>query len=218
MVIFQEGILSNILSIVFIILIFSGWFDWYFVKKENLYLKNTFLAVGVLAFFFTFVTIPIPNLNWKLSIGGFVFPMVFYFWIWLKISSEEKLQLFASTILLSAIYFLIKELIRLDPILLFWEQNLEIAFILSIVIVTVSLQLTHRLILVFGSHVFGEFIFHFHHRHFNYPLILGDGGFRDLLWLSVIDIMVLHLVLQWVVQKIKLKKPIKIWKTRGKEH
>ena len=217
MAIYHAGIMTNILSIIFIILIFSGWLDWYF-KKDNIVTKNVILRISVIAFFSIFITIPVPYLNWDINVGGYLFPLLLYFWLWLKIKPEEKLQLFASTILLAAIFFLIKELIRLDPILLFWKQNIEIPLVISVIILSVASSFFHRFLLAIGSLVFGEFIFHFHHRYYDYALILGDGAFRDLLWISTINIIVLHIALQWFISRIRIKKTLKIWKTRGKEH
>ena len=214
MAIFQAGIMTNILSIIFIILIFSGWLDWYF-KKDNRVTKNAIIRISVVAFFSIFITIPVPYLNWDINVGGYLFPLLLYFWLWLKIKPEEKLQLFASTILLAAIFFLIKELIRLDPILLFWKQNIEIPLIISVIILSVASSFFHRFLLAIGSHVFGEFIFHFHHRNYDYALVLGDGAFRDLLWMATINIIVLHVALQWFMSRIGIKKSIKIWKNKG---
>lgn len=200
MITINPGILSNLILLLLFILILTGWFsDLY--KTANKYIVIFFLPLTYIA---TLINIPISD-RWEINIGGFVIPLIVYIYL-LKGMKGSRIYLITATLLLGTTYFLFKELIRLDPILLFWEEIYELTLFLVIIVLIVVSKLNYRIALLIGGIQLGEFLYSFANKEFLGYLTIGNDYLRDILWFSIIEIMVIHFLFKW----------IKAWKSVGK--
>ncbi|KXG43649.1 YphA family membrane protein [Tepidibacillus decaturensis] len=200
----NDGVLTNLILLIMIILVSTGWFQSIVSEIGKGKVIFIFLAIFILSM----IELPF-NYQWKVNMGGFIVPMVFYFYFWIKGDKADKPYLFAATTLLGAIYFLFKELIRLDPILMLWNEQIEITFFLVMIVLFVSNKLVVRLALLIGGLLLGEIFYSFHHRTHFPQIILGNALQRDILWLSLIQLYffqhLMILVKNWVKDKQLIK-------------
>ncbi len=205
----NPGILTNLILVILLILIWSGWFQS-FIKELGT--ERSISLFLVLTFVFLFLDVQITS-NWKINIGGFLFPLIGYLVILFKEYKKERLHLLIATILLGASFFLFKELIRLDPILLVMDEVYQITLLLSVMIIIVASKLSHRIILLLGGILLGDFLFQLRHEKTLSYIYLGGSNISDILWMAVIFLIVLHSIFIGVTERVKEKK-MKIMKIR----
>lgn len=201
----NAGVLTNIIFLLLIILILSGWLQSliYHIgseKKAAVYL--------ILIYVSFFLHLPIAA-NWKVNVGGFLIPGIAYFVLWIKGNLQDKMQLLAATALLGTSYFLFKELIRIDPILLIWNEVYQTAFFLILVVMLVVTKLIDRITLLLGGILLGELIFNIRHKDLFTNIVLGNAEVRDILWFSLLQVIAIHYLIVAMKEWIKRKKSIK---------
>lgn len=188
----NPGVLSNLILLLLFILILTDWFpDLY--NAANKYIVISFLPLIYLA---SQINLPLGD-GWKINLGGFILPLIIYIYL-LKGMQGSRVYLITATTLLGTTYFLFKELIRLDPILLFWEELYELSIFLVVIVMIVVYKLEYRIALLIGGIQFGELLFSYSNKEFFTNITLGDGNLRDVLWFSIIEIMVLHFLFKWI--------------------
>jgi len=200
-----DGVYSNLIIIGMAILIISGWFST-LVDKFGTPKKTASLIIIIL------VMIPFDvslTNGIIINVGGFILPFIIYFFFWLQMTTPQRIHIFSATILLGASFFLMRELFRLDPILLFWDEKYQIPLFMTILAFIVDTELFRRILLIVGGNLLGELTFSFRNQEVMNEIVLGDGHFRDLLWISIITITTFHYVTQTL--KAILKQKI-IWK------
>ncbi len=198
----NSGVLANMILFLFSILIITGWFHHFiegFGSKRNLVLY--FIMIIILSN----TEVSIVN-GLQINIGGFLLPIIGYLYLLFKVIKKDTLYILTATILLATSYFLFKELIRLDPVLLFWGELYQVSALLVIIIIFVVPKYTYRITLLHGGILLGEFIFYFHHRATFTNVILGDGEIRDIMWFSFIEIIIYEQIIQLIKGWIKRKK------------
>lgn len=208
MIIINPGIIANFIILLIIILIITDWFTP--LVKD--YGKKIVIIYLLASFIFFYTAIPI-NEKWNINVGGYIFPALIYFFILFKKVKQDIVYVSTATILLGSSYFLFKELVRLDPILLFWDELYEFTlFILIITLVTAS-KLTHRIALLMGGLLLGELLFNLRHHNNFLVITLGDAKFRDLLWFSFSQLVILNYLLKWannIYKKVRITNFAKI--------
>ena len=204
----NSGILAILIIIVMAILISTDWFSTLISGVG----KRKVIIYLILILFTFYLNLPITN-GWKVSIGGFIIPLITYLKL-VKGIKEEKIYLLSATILLGATYFLFKEIIRLDPILLFWDELYQLSLILVLIILIIASSLKYKITLFFGGMLLGEFIFNYHHRNDVLVILLGNDQFKDLFWLGLIQIFFFYYVFMAIKQGIKRISNINIIKIR----
>jgi len=178
----NPGVISNLILLLLFILILTDWFSELY-KKANKYIVISFLPLTYLT---TLINIPLSN-GWEMNLGGFILPLVVYIYL-LKGMQGSRSYLLTATMLLGTTYFLFKELIRLDPILLFWEELYELSFFLVVIVMVVVSKLEYRIALLIGGIQLGEFLFSYSNKEFFTYFTLGNSNLRDILWFSIIEI------------------------------
>lgn len=205
MITINPGVLSNLILFLLFILILTGWFsDLY--KTANRYIVISFLP---LTYFATLINIPISD-RWEINIGGFVVPLIVYIYL-LKGMKGSRIYLITATVLLGTTYFLFKELIRLDPILLFWEEIYELTLFLVIIVLVVVSKLNYRIALLIGGIQLGEFLFSFTNKEYLTFITIGNSYLRDILWFSIIEVVAIHFIFKWIKA---LRNSGKLWRNR----
>ncbi|OEF97285.1 hypothetical protein BHF71_03890 [Vulcanibacillus modesticaldus] len=211
MSIINDGAISIIIQIILSILIITDWFSSTIfelgVKKRVV----LYIMAGLLMIFISF---PLRS-NWEINLGGFVLPIIGYLFILFKrVSSKDKIQVLTATLLLASSYFLLKELILLEPIILFMKESYQISILLSILVILIASKQVHRFALILGGITFGEFIFNFRHQELLYRVVVGDGEARDVLWISLLIVLILdNLIIDvknWFKKKSKLTITLRI--------
>lgn len=198
----NPGVLSNLIILLLYILILTGWFsDLY--KTVNKYLVITFLPLTFLA---NLINVPIAG-GLEVNLGGFIIPLIVYIYL-LSEMKGDRVYLITATILLGSAYFLFRELIRLDPILLFWEELYELSLFLVVIVMIVVTKLKYRIALLIGGIQLGDFLFSFTNKQFFTVLTLGSSNLRDVLWFSVIEIIMLYFLYKTIKSRRNRKLTI----------
>jgi len=201
----NSGVLSGLVILVLLILVASGWFTSS-ISKYSSNRKATLLLLVI--FIGNFLNFPLQN-GWVINVGGFVIPAVVILTILFK-DSKERLHLLTAALLLGAVYFLAKELIRLDPILLLLKELYQMSGLLVLIATLVTPGLGRKIVLLVGGILLGELYFNLHHQESFYRIVLGDGETRDLIWFSLVQLGILHIFIRelkkWLKDRRKLKK------------
>lgn len=198
MITINPGVLSNLIVLLLFILILTGWFSELY-NVANKYVVIFFLPITFLA---NLINIPIGD-GLKINLGGFIIPLIIYIYLLIGIE-KDRVYLITATILIGSTYFLFKEMIRLDPILLFWEELYELSLFLVVIVMVVASKLKYRIALLIGGIQLGELLFSFSNKGYLTVITLGNSNLRDVLWFSVIEIIMLYF----------LFKLIKSWRNR----
>lgn len=198
MITINPGVLSNLIVLLLFILILTGWFSELY-NVANKYFVIFFLPITFLA---NLINIPIED-GLKINLGGFIIPLIIYIYLLIGIE-KDRVYLITATILIGSAYFLFKEMIRLDPILLFWEELYELSLFLVVIVMVVASKLKYRIALLIGGIQLGELLFSFSNKGYLTVITLGNSNLRDVLWFSVIEIIMLYF----------LFKLIKSWRNR----
>lgn len=204
MIIINSGILANLVVLILLILIYSGWFPESVAKISS---KNQVTFFMIVTLFGFFIELPLVN-GWKINLGGFFVPLV---WVLIllvyKKKNENRLFHLVSTIaLLGASYFLLREIIRLDPVLLFIKELYQLTFFIVLITQLVVSNLKEKVALVIGGIILGELLFNLHHQTAFYQIVLGDRTTRDVLWLSLILIVFADFFLGKLKNWLRIKK------------
>lgn len=203
----NAGVLANIIIILLIVLIFTDWFSVVdrLGRQKTIYFLFLFLVSSQFS-------ISIPN-DWQINIGGFILPLLIYF-VLLWAFRKDRLYILTATLLLGSSYFLFKELIRLDPILLFWDEIYELSFFMVFILMIIAAKLQHKIMLLIGGFLLGEFLFNFNHRDVFEEIVLGNGNLRDYLWFSFVQLISYHYIVIQIANWFRKKNYITFIKIR----
>jgi hypothetical protein len=193
----NPGYLSHILYLMMLILILTGWFSDKIEQRYRSWAWAFILAWPVLnllsiSYFEAFVVQASYLLIWL----GAVF-------LWVKIPPEHQMSALTMGILLGSIVYLLKEMMRMDPVLIWLGEEMNILLILiSIVIFSFSALKARLFAMTFGL-CLGELLYVLSNVHFYVSSpILGDSSFQDLWWISATVTVFLHYSLLLVRSKV----------------
>lgn len=183
------------------ILVSTGWFR---STIEHLGTRSLVILYFIFIFFAFFIDIDLKGI--RINAGGFLFPLAGFIILWLQLVRFEKIQMGLASILLGSSYFLFKEILHLDPVLLILEESYQISILLLIIVIGVSLKPNHQILLLFGGSLFGDLMFQLRHRDSFTQLELGNREMRDILWLSILSVMLINAIFPRLFNFMKKKK------------
>lgn len=188
MVKINNGVITNLILIAIAILVLTDWFSYLVKKFGSKKIIIIFLIVTNISFL---INVPIYN-EMKINIGGYIIPFFIFLYEFKRIDFKEKINLLTAVLLLGASYFFMKEIFRLDPIMLLMNEVYQIAILMVITVMIVTSKLNHRITLLIGGTLLGEFLFNLHHLDSFYNITLGNGEFRDILSIAIIEVVLVH--------------------------
>lgn len=197
----NSGVLANIIVLTLLILMSTGWFR---STVEHIGVRSLIILYFIFIFFAFLIDLDLKGV--RINAGGFLFPLAGFIILWLKLARFEKIQMGLASVLLGSSYFLIKELLYLDPVLLILEESYQITILLLFIVIGVSLKPNHQIMLLFGGSLFGDLMFQLRHRHSFAQLELGSREMRDILWLSILSVVLLNAMFPKLFNFLKKKK------------
>lgn len=169
------------------ILIGTGWFD---SIKEDLGLDRSPIVVFLLGE--VMISDQVVTVSSTLQIyGGFLlFLLLFRF---LLRRSQNTLYILGSSIcLFASVLFFIRE--RISPVSVGLTYVIIIVTLWMVILVTCSTysSLKDRMMVISGGIFLAEILRLVFHREELNPVLLGDRMFRDLLWASMLILLLVH--------------------------
>ena len=209
-IVINAGVLSNLIILFLIILISTGWFSTFI---NNVGSKRTVIIFLLFTYILTFIELPYI-FGLRINIGGFILPVIGSVFLLIKVIRKDIIHMLTATFLLGASYFLIKEIIRLDPVLLIVDEKYEIPPLIIAFVIFVIPKLINRIYLIISGIMTGEFIYIYQHQVIFDGFILGSGEARDIMWLAIVEIIILEYFLGGILSFIKNKKYYNLLKLR----
>jgi len=188
-----------------LILFILLWMDWFepFLKQMQIK-KRAFAFYLMFYLLFSFVTFSMFGL-FQLNVGLFVFPALLLFWGWGTENRENRMMIFSSFILVGVNLFLLRYVIRLDPVLLILEEP----FLCTLVAVIFGLFLARSqkdVFLIIGSGIYlMEILFQWWTYTRGGNVYLGEGMFSDIFLLSIIGGLFLRRGFEWVMSCLSFR-------------
>ncbi|MGD9678591.1 MAG: hypothetical protein AB7V16_09650 [Vulcanibacillus sp.] len=184
MVLINYGVLASLIVLILNVLLLTGWFKTIIKNMGKRKTISNYLTLTLLLFF---INISITS-SWTINVGGFILPLIGTFYLLLK--EEEKIYILSSILLLGVIYFLVKEIVYIEPILLIGNDIIQSSIIISIVVIIIGTRIENQIIIALGGILFGDILFNLNHREVLVQIAFGNALTRDIIWLSLLQIIV----------------------------
>ncbi|TCS84126.1 hypothetical protein EDD72_102169 [Tepidibacillus fermentans] len=140
-------------------------------------------------------------------------PIIVYFYLWVHVDNN-RIYSFFSVMLLGAIYLSLRVFLRSDPILIIFEESIQISLFLSMIILFMAQNLIDAFSLYLGGYVMGELFFLFYNwGNRQSEFVLGDQLVRDILVFGSFEIWMAWMLIELFKQWNKQRK-IRIWRKR----
>lgn len=201
------GVFSILIIILLIVLLLTDWFKTLFMRLGKTKTLCIYLALTLVLFFVNISITSFININ----LGGFVLSIIGFLYLFKK--EKKKIFILSATFLLSTIYFLIKEIGYIEPVLLNKNEILQFSIIVSLVVILIETKIENQVIIIIGGILLGDFLFNINHRDVISKLILGNAMTRDIIWLSLFQILILNSFVSELKKRVKKLMSISI-KTR----
>ncbi len=202
MIVINYGVFANLIIVLLIVLLLTDWFKTIFIRLGKT--KRIFLYLAI-TFVLFFVNVSITSFI-VINLGGFVLSII-GFVVLLK-NEKEKIYILSATFLLGAIYFLIKEIGYIEPVLLYKNVIIQFSILVSLTVIIIGTKIENQVIMILGGIVLGDLLFNLNHKDVIIKLILGNAMTRDIIWLSLFQILIINSFLSRV--RILFKKLISI--------
>lgn len=202
MIIINSGVLATLIVILINILVLTGWFKSIIEKIGKL---NTISIYLVLTLIFFFINISI-NSSLTINIGGLILPIIGILYLLRK--QEEKIYIICAILLLGTIYFLIKEVIYIEPVLLLGNEVIQFSILVSLIVIVIGTKIEHQVPIVLGGILLGDLFFNLNHKEIINQITLGGALTRDIIWLSLAQILLIKSLFSEI--KLLFKKILSI--------
>ncbi|GAB7386246.1 hypothetical protein BSNK01_00810 [Bacillaceae bacterium] len=164
-----------------LLLWFSGFFDnW--LKKAGI----PFWALGgilIAAAFAHWVKLDVAA-GVELNAGGFLLPFLLAFAMWTKAEERYRLTLLTQAFFTGATLFLLREMFRLDPVLMVVDELYLLAVAAVVISFVAAKSFAHLFIVLAMGLSFQETLFQLGLREHLPAVELGEGYYCDLWWVT----------------------------------
>jgi hypothetical protein len=181
----NPGYLSYILYSLAVILICTGWFTEN-VKGNN---RKWMWLFAVMWPLLSWVSISIFG---SITIqGAFLLLLIAIVIFWLKVKSDQKISALTLGFLLGSVVYLLKEMMKMDPVLVVLDADFNIALLLTLIVLFAFSNLSARMFSITFGLVMGDYLTFFSNPYLaNTPVLLGDRSFQDLWWLTAAMVVI----------------------------
>lgn len=198
----NSGHIAYLFMFILLIMLWMGWLRSFLMQikvRERLF--ALFLAFS---FLFSFLNVPITD-KFSINIGLFLFPMLLFLWVWGNEDKESRMNIFASFLLLGVNLFLLRYVIRIDPVLLIMSEALMIGLVAMIIVLILGKNIK-QVFLITGM---GVYLMEFLYQGWVYihskEMVWGDGVFCDALLFSLIGAVLLRRGIEWVMSCLSIR-------------
>lgn len=181
------------------------WMNWLSPFLQQLQIsEKTFALLLTLYLVFSFVIVPYKG-SVQLNVGLFIFPALLLYWVWGKEEKDSRIMTVSSVLLVGVNLFLLRYVIRIDPVLLIIGETYLCAFIAVILgLILAKSQKQAFLILGLGLYLM-EFFFQWWSFTRGGAVYFGDGMFSDIFLLSLLGGLLLHRGFEWVMSCLSIR-------------
>lgn len=198
----NPGYITYLCMFILLILLWMGWLRT-FLLQIGIGEKGFATLLG-LYFLFSFFVLPLGDYI-RINVGLFLFPALLFFWVWGNEAGENRMNIFASFLLVGVNLFLLRYVIRIDPVLLVMNETFMVS-IAAILLVLILGRDSKQVFLIGGMGVyFSELLYQgwiFFHE--GQPF-LGDGMFSDIILLSLLIALPLRKGIEWVMSCLTIR-------------
>lgn len=205
-IIINYGMISSLTVIILIILIITDWFGF---EVQRLGGKKRVCFCLIIIFFLSYIIIPI-NVQWNINVGGVFLVLIFLISLIKQERIIDRIYLLFAIGVVGTIFFLVKEILLYEPVLLIWDELFLLSIIISMIVILIDFKSEKYVAIIFAGVLLGDFLFRFYHRNELMEIVLGDAIIRDIIWFAILQILLITGIInefKLLVQKLyKLNK------------
>jgi hypothetical protein len=201
----NSGYLSLILLCIMLILFASGWKDVYVRSISQTSILLFFIGWLLLVSFHVKVLNVQINLVY-LWVGALSIGIMYR-----TMGLINKLHLLSVGLLLGSFYFLLREILSLDPIMVVFKPNLDTALFLALIVILIERRVKEQIACLSIGLLMGDFYYAIVHQS-AVSVHFGGPSFQDEWWLSIFTARTLTLVWQYMLSGCKVM--VRTWLDR----
>jgi hypothetical protein len=181
----NPGYLSYILYSVTVILLCTGWFAANINGKDRKWIWLFVISWPLCSW------ASITYFESTVIQGAFFLLLIGMIRFWLKIQSDQKISALTMGFLLGSVVYLLKEIMRMDPVLIILDEDLNISLLLILLVLLAFSKLSAQVFSITFGLLMGEYLFVITNSQWiANPVLLGDKPFQDLWWMTVAILIV----------------------------
>nr|WP_236405725.1 hypothetical protein [Microaerobacter geothermalis] len=185
------------------IVLFSGWMDgWLSKLRMKVWLFAVFSLLYFVMLFFN-----IQFGQFKIN-GGFMIFAIFFLYFGEKILGDHLPATVASALLISSVYLLFRMLVRMDPVLLVYDERWMLTGLVTIIGIMIAANKEQMIWFIGIGILIGEAAFQWHLKNDVPNSVIGTSFFLDVIWSSLMIGAILKSVLSkigiltWVKKRV----------------
>lgn len=202
----NPGYISLILYSITAILLLTGWFVEYIDRLDRK------AIAGVMILWPLLVRYDLQLWSTFYMNAALILLSLGTVWLWMNIPAELKLSAFTLGVLNGSIVFLFHELVRIDPILIMISPSVDIALVMTIIVLLAFRSVRARLFSATFGFILGEILIAAAlMRWLTPPIALGEASFYDAWWIAVVGIVSTSYIWRSIGSGVR---PL-IWRKKG---
>jgi hypothetical protein len=181
------------------------WMNWLVPFLQQMQIsEKTFAFLLTIYVVFSFVVLPYKG-HVQVNVGLFILPALLLYWAWGKEERDNRIMIVSSFLLVGVNLFLLRYVIRIDPVLLIMDEPYlcsSIAIILGLILA----KSQKHVFLILGSGLYlMEILFQWWSYTRGGDLYFGDGMFSDIFLLSLVGGIFLRRAFEWVMSCLSIR-------------
>jgi hypothetical protein len=181
----NPGYLSVLLYVVFLILYRFGWISPIQGRYVRASMKWFLLGWPVLLW----VSLPWEHITWN---GAFAFMFLWTCWSIVWVDEQDRLSAFTLGVLLGSVYFLMRELMMRDPVLIIGNMYWNIFLSFTFVVLFAFDRLSSRMFAAAFGLMIGEILWGFQLSGRIPYVEVGALWFHDVWWMTMYGVSLGH--------------------------
>ncbi|GED12747.1 hypothetical protein AM501_19495 [Aneurinibacillus migulanus] len=187
----NPGYLSAICLLLIVVLGWMGALDGLLARLQIR--MRTFLALLFAVYLTSGWHIPLGSIT-SVSVGAFVLPAMYFFFLWGRQERDIRSYNFAAALLTGVTLFLLRYVLKLDPVLHIVDEIYLIAGATAILPLVMSRHAEQVITIAGLGLCFMEVMSWMFLNPPGFPTVIGEFSFRDSLVFSLLLALLLHMV------------------------
>lgn len=187
----NPGYLSAICLLLIVVLGWMGALDGLLARLQIR--MRTFLAFLFAVYLTSGWHIPLGSIT-SVSVGAFVLPVMYFFFLWGRQERDIRSYNFAAALLTGVTLFLLRYVLKLDPVLHIVDEIYLIAGATAILPLVMSRHAEQVITIAGLGLCFMEVMSWMFLNPPGFPTVIGEFSFRDSLVFSLLLALLLHMV------------------------
>lgn len=187
----NPGYLSAICLLLIVVLGWMGALDGLLARLQIR--MRTFLALLFAVYLTSGWHIPLGSIT-SVSVGAFVLPAMYFFFLWGRQERDIRSYNFAAALLTGATLFLLRYVLKLDPVLHIVDEIYLIAGATAVLPLVMSRHAEQVITIAGLGLCFMEVMSWMFLNPPGFPTVIGEFSFRDSLVFSLLLALLLHMV------------------------